>query len=325
MSATPERILILKPSSLGDIVHTLPAVAALRNHWSSSEIAWLINPEWAPLLEGNPNIDRVIPFPRKSFRGLTGWTRVPAWLRSLRNFQPDLAVDFQGLLRTALIAKGLGSKTIAGLSDAREGAGWFYQQTVRLPREPIHSVERYLRLAEELTGTPVGKPVFHLPAGTPPAELIPTRFILLHPFSRGQGKSLDVATVTEFSRNFQSSCIVIVGGIQPLENAPSNVINLLGKTTLAELIWLIRHADFTISVDSGPMHIAAAITGKLLSIHTWSDPRLVGPFNPAAWVWKDATFSQMAGYRSHSTENHRPPTAAELAEFVRRIQPINSP
>ena len=64
-------------------------------------------------------------------------------------------------------------------------------------------------------------------------------------------------------------------------------MNLANQTTLLQLIWLLRAAQFTISVDSGPMHIAAAISPRLVSIHTWSDPRRVGPYNPDAWVWKN--------------------------------------
>ncbi len=315
MESFSRRILVLKPSSLGDVVHTLPAVAALKSHWSQSEITWLINPEWAPLLEGNSDVTRIKIFPRRELGGLLGWTRFPQWLATLE--KPDLAVDFQGLLRTALIARLVGSKKIIGLSDAREGSTFFYHQAVRLPDEPLHAVERYLRLARELTGTPIKNPVFPLPAGTPPAESIPSRFILLHPFSRGEGKSLSAADVAELSRELHPQNIVLVGGNHPVENLPSNVLNLLGKTTLAELIWLIRHAEFTISVDSGPMHIAAAITSKLLSIHTWSDPRLVGPYNPEAWIWKNGAITQMGSYRWSPNEKTRPPAPSEIAEFCR--------
>ena len=71
------------------------------------------------------------------------------------------------------------------------------------------------------------------------------------------------------------------------------VENLLNRTTLLELIWLIRRAQWVVSVDSGPMHMAAALTANLLSIHTWSDPRLVGPYQAEAWVWKGGELFQM--------------------------------
>src|SRR5207244_10616905 len=74
------------------------------------------------------------------------------------------------------------------------------------------------------------------------------------------------------------------GGI---DGALDNCIDLTNQTSLLQLIWLIRAAHFIVSVDSGPMHIAAALTDRLLSIHTWTDPRRVGPYNPNAWVWKN--------------------------------------
>jgi ADP-heptose:LPS heptosyltransferase len=81
--------------------------------------------------------------------------------------------------------------------------------------------------------------------------------------------------------------VVIVGKASRQITVPENCVNLANQTTLLQLIWLIRTARFTISVDSGPMHIAAAVTSQLLSIHTWSDPRRVGPYNAAAWIWKN--------------------------------------
>src|SRR6185436_14406867 len=97
--ARPREIVVIKPSSLGDVVHTLPAVALLKQHWPESRIRWLINSEWKPLLEGNPHIDEAIPFPRRDFRGLRGCFKIGPWARELRErVNADLVLDFQGLL-----------------------------------------------------------------------------------------------------------------------------------------------------------------------------------------------------------------------------------
>ena len=315
-SSFPERILILKPSSLGDIVHTLPAVAALHAHWPQSEIGWLVNNEWAPLLQDNPDITRVIEFPRQQFRGLRGWLRVPGWLANFGKWIPDLSLDFQGLLRTALIARFVGSKKIAGLSDSREGAGFFYDNTAQLPPEPLHAVDRYLRLVRDLNVGELQPPVFRLPEGTRPDGNLPGRFVLLHPFSRGEGKSMEIHDVQEFCRRLAPQQIVLVGGERNVTGLPSNVTNLLGKTSLIELIWLIRKAAFTVSVDSGPMHIAAAITPRLLSIHTWSDPLLVGPYNPDAFIWKNGAIVRMGDYLTGIEQKMDAPPPRVLADFV---------
>ena len=285
------KILVIKPSSLGDVVHALPAVALVKKHWPQAHLRWLINPEWAPLLDGNPHVDEVVLFPRGQFRGVRGWARIPAWAKSVAARKANLVLDFQGLLRSALIARLARGGEVVGLSDAREGARLFYDRTADV-RDRLHAVDRYLALAGSLgidTSAPFEWP---LPAGEPVAAVEPG-YVLLHPFSRGAGKSLGTADVAEFCRALAPLRVVIVGRADEALAPGPNATDLLNRTTLPQLIWLIRRAAFVVSVDSGPMHIAAALTPKLIAIHTWSDPRKVGPYRPDAWVWKDGALAQM--------------------------------
>ena len=229
----------------------------------------------------------------------------------------DLVLDFQGLLRSALIARlcRADGGRIVGLSDAREGARHFYDQTADVSAHP-HAVDRYLALVAALgidTAAPLEWP---LPQGSAPAGFDATEpFILLHPFSRGAGKSLTAPDVIEFCRALAPHRVVIAGRTEtplpPLENAT----DLLNRTTLPELLWLLRRAVFTVSVDSGPMHIAAALTPRLLSIHTWSDPRKVGPYQPDAWIWKDRALFQMRDLAKPSA--HQP--AADITAIARFV------
>ena len=274
-----ESILIIKPSSLGDVVHTLPAVAAIRAANPHAEITWLINPEWATLLRGNPDIDHVRIFPRGDFRGLGAPAHLLPWLRQTRKLRPDIAVDFQGLLRSALIGKFSGARQFFGLSDAREGSRFFYNKVAQVERRS-HAVERYLKLAEAM-GATVSLPLcFPLPSGDPlPRFDDYPPFILLHPFARGRGKSLSDTVVEEICRSCSPTRVVVVGKSKLRIAAPENCVDLCGQTTLLQLIRLIRTASFVITVDSGPMHIAAALSDRLVSIHTWTDPRRVGPYN----------------------------------------------
>lgn len=277
------------------MIHTLPAVACLRRAWPSSRIRWIVNPEWAPVLAGNPDIDAVVLFPRSEMRGLLGARRILPWARSIRALGTDLALDFQGLLRSALIASASRAPRIAGLSDAREGARFFYDHIAPVTGSQ-HAVERYLALVASLGIDVSGPPIFRLPAGEqPPGFMLGEPFVLLHPFARGDGKSLSGADARAFCKSLAPLPVVLVGRGGEEFLAPDNVINLMHKTSLSQLIWLIRQARFVVSVDSGPMHIAAALTGQLLSIHTWSDPRRVGPFNPEAWVLKDAVVRRADG------------------------------
>jgi ADP-heptose:LPS heptosyltransferase len=291
-----ESILIIKPSSLGDIVHTLPAVAAVRAAHPEAEITWVINPEWAPLLRGNPDINHVQIFPRGQFRGLGAPGSLIPWLRQTRKLRPDLALDFQGLLRSALIGRVSGARRLLGLSDAREGSRFFYHHIARVDRRD-HAVERYLKLAQ-MAGASADTPLrFALPTGDPlPRFDDYPPFILLHPFARGRGKSLSDHVVAEFCRQASPTRIVVVGKSKPHLDAPENCIDLTGQTTLLQLVSLIRSARWVISVDSGPMHIAAAVTDRLVSIHTWTDPRRVGPYNANAWVWRDGELQQVRAF-----------------------------
>lgn len=290
-AATPRRILILKPSSLGDIVHALPSVAALRAAFPEAQLTWMANPEWAPLLEGNPNLDEILLFPRADFRGPRGWWRFIRWRRSLaQRTAPDLLLDFQGLLRTALVARAFHGVPVYGLSDAREGARFVQTRTVQV-ESSAHAVERYLALAAAAGAPLAGPPVFDLPAGDRPEGPLPEKpFVLLHPCSRGRGKSLTPEAVEAFCRAIDRPVVLVGRSEAAVPELPDHVTNLLNSTSLTELIWLLRHAAFVVSVDSGPMHLAAAITDRLLAIHTWSDPCRVGPYRPGAHVWKAGNF-----------------------------------
>lgn len=282
-SSRSRSILVVKPSSLGDIVHTLPAVAALRAQHPRAEITWVINPEWAPLLRGNHDINHVHLFPR---RGLGGPVRLFRWWRRTRKLQPDIALDFQGLFRSAWISWASSARERWGMSDAREGARLFYNRIAKVNRR-AHAVDRYLQLAAGFGAAAASPLHFRLPTGDPlPRFDDHPPFILLHPFARGRRKSLSIPVIKEFCAALAPQRVVVVGRSHRKFTSPDNCVDLTNQTTLLQLILLIRQAQFIISVDSGPMHIAAALTSNLISIHTWSDPLRVGPYNPEAWVWK---------------------------------------
>jgi heptosyltransferase-1 len=265
----------------------LPAVAAIRDANPNAQITWVINPEWAPLLRGNRDVNHVHIFPRNEFRrGFIVSVNLLSWARKTSRLQPDAALDFQGLLRSAFIARCSRAREIWGMNDAREGSRFAYHHIARVDRQ-AHAIERYLKLAQDF-GATIKRPLrFALPTG----DALPhfeedEPFILLHPSARGSRKSLSPAVISEFCRRLAPARVVIVGRSRRRVAALDNCIDLTNQTTLLQLIHLIRKAQFFISVDSGPMHIGAAIHDRLLSIHTWTDPTRVGPYNRNAWIWK---------------------------------------
>lgn len=318
----PKHLLVLKPSSLGDVVHTLPAVAALRAKFPSARITWMVSDEWAPLLEGNPDISDLLIFPRRDFRGPLGAMRFMRWrAKTASQLAPDLILDYQGLLRTGLTANVFRGVPVYGLSDAREGARFFQTNTVRvLPN--MHAVERYLALSAAVGATTGGTPVFRLPGGHAPAASLPSEpWILLHPFSRGRGKSLSPDAVRAFC--LEASIPVVLAGRSDatIGNVPDNTTNLLNKTSIPELVWLLRRAAFVVSVDSGPMHLAAAATEKLVGIHTWSDPCKVGPYRAGAHVWKGGEFFPALDPASSGARS-MVPDAQDAATIARRAREL---
>jgi ADP-heptose:LPS heptosyltransferase len=319
--------LIIKPSSLGDIVHTLPAVALLREAHPGAEITWVINPEFAPLIRGNPDVNHVHFFPRGEFRGLGASRSLLPWLKKTREIRPDLALDFQGLLRSALIAKISGAKEIYGMSDAREGSRFFYNRVAKVNRRG-HAVNRYLKLAE-CAGATVGESLrWPLPTGDPlPRFDEYPPFILLHPFARGDGKSLSNAVIEELCSALAPSRVVVVGQSRRNLDTPGNCIDLTNQTSLLQLIRLIRVARFVVSVDSGPMHIAAAVTDNLLSIHTWTDPLRVGPYNRNAWIWKHGQLLRASELETAKPRRRgrrfRCKDVPAVAELIRPLVPVD--
>ena len=315
--------LVVKPSSLGDIVHTLPAVSALKRAYSHLSIRWLVNTEWAPLLEGNRDIDDIVVFPRREFRGPAGLPRAARWAAAeFRSWQPDIVFDFQGLFRSGALAKRSGAPHRIGLSDSREGSRFFYSHVVKVERD-AHAVDRYLGVPRAF-GIEVPedrqKISFALPPGTP-APGLPEQFVALHPFSRGRGKSLDGNSVGRFCEVLSPEIPVVVVGNSGLElpDLGGAVIDLTNRTDLGQLIWIMRRARFVASVDSGPMHIAAAITSDVVGLHAWSDPRKVGPYHPEAWVSKGTEIQRVGDYRPDPNGGDDPltgETAGRVAVFL---------
>ncbi|HQW27685.1 MAG TPA: glycosyltransferase family 9 protein [Verrucomicrobiales bacterium] len=305
-----ERILIVKPSSLGDIVHTLPAAEALHRAAPQAKIDWLVNTEWCPILEGVPFLNRLVPFPRRELKGITGLFRGTRWAgKELRPRGYDIAIDFQGLLRSAFLAKLTGASTLAGFRNSREGASLFYHHRAEVPDwNRRHAVDRNLALAATL-GADISNPVFVFPPGGPtqdlPALSLPP--ILLHPFSRGIGKSLSVPEVIDLCERLAPYPVLLVGVPEKTVtvNWPENVVDLLGKTSLPGLIGLIRLAAWTVSVDSGPMHLAAGLTDRVLSLHTWSNPAMVGPWRADAWVWRESRIVQVRDLKPNEFPERR--------------------
>jgi heptosyltransferase-1 len=309
-------LTIIKPSSLGDIVHALPAVHLMRQQLPEVQIHWLANTEWLPLLEGGW-LDHCEPFPRRQFKGVRGLCRLPGWLRHWRRVPrpgPEWVLDFQGLARSGLLARCRGAERVVGLSDAREGAHLCHHLSVRVDRD-AHAVDRYLELPRFL-GLEVPPPAeirFPLPAGVLPQSWpAGVRPIVVHPFSRGAGKALPQEVLVALLEALRGhpTVLVGVGDCGQLPDLPL-LTNLSHQTSLPQLIACLQAAAAVISVDSGPMHLAAAVNPRCIGIHTWTDPRKVGPYPPQTWVWKAGRIAPRAAFSALENETSQMVTPAD--------------
>jgi heptosyltransferase-1 len=288
----PERILIIKPSAIGDIVHALPALARLRRHWPNARISWLVTPAYAALVENHPMIDEVIHFDGNLWGRM--WYSPAAladlvrFIGDLREKKFDLIVDFQGLLRSALIARMSGAGRRIGFSNAREGAVLFYTEHVDCSWEEDHAVERYLKIASAL-GCPEGPVEFPLAVDDGDraivASLIPggRPFAVLLPGTNWETKRWPVerfAALVAPLRNRYGLDTVVAGARADAEltrQIPADV-DLTGKLNLRQTTALLERAQLVVANDTGPMHLAAALGRPLVTPYGPTSPRRTGPY-----------------------------------------------
>ena len=158
------KILILKPSSLGDVVQALPVLRLLKRHLPASEIHWWIDSGLAPLLEGDPDLTGVVRFERKRWASLPHWPEMLRSIAGMRAQKFDWVIDLQGLARSGAFAWLANGQLLAGLDEAREGARGFYDIIVPRASFHTHAVDWYLAVAAAPWGA--GSPQFRVAPGT---------------------------------------------------------------------------------------------------------------------------------------------------------------
>jgi heptosyltransferase I len=269
-----QRILVVRLGSMGDIVHALPAVALMRRTWPESAIEWAVHPKWADLLEGNP-ID-VLPIYLDRKRGPS---RREAFGR-LRARQYDFAIDFQGLIQSAIVSRLARRKAVYGFhrSLLREWpACLFYSHTVTTSQ--AHVVDRNMALAIAAGARPAPAE-FPLPAGRPEGEL-PERFVLAAPLAGWTSKQWPLENYAPLARQLRErfGLALVLNGAPNSESILRSVdgawVHISG---IAGLIDATRRAMGVIGLDSGPMHLAAALGKPGVALFGPTDPARNGPY-----------------------------------------------
>ena len=288
LSAPPKKILVVKPSSLGDVVHSLPFLNALRESFPKAEIHWLIAKGLEDLLTGHPMINKIWVINKDMWKKLShirdSLHELRILLKGLKEEKYDIVVDLQGLLRSGIITAFTAAPLRVGFQEAREGSRFFYTHTIKGGKD-VHAVDRYLKIACFL-GCDTSYILFPFPLCNYPSPPLPFTgdYAVMVPGARKPANRWPAHRFGELSSLLPIKTLVI-GSREDIhltdvvvETSKGNAVSLAGKTDLKSLIEVIRGACFVVSNDSGPMHIAAALGIPVFALFGPANPIRTGPY-----------------------------------------------
>jgi heptosyltransferase-1 len=289
---TPKKILIVKPSSLGDVVHSLPFLYSMKSCFPRSEIHWVIAKGLEGLLDGNPMINRLIVINKDVWKKISHAAdtvrEVRRLFKEIREERYDLVVDLQGLLRSGLITMASSAPARIGFTEAREGSSFFYTDKVR-GGKGRHAVDRYMKIAVALGCEKVGA-VFPFPPFKNGDSWVRSfkrdlkEYVVIVPGARWETKIWPAENFGKVASLLPVRSVVVgssadIGiGEKIVSSSRGRAVSVAGKTTLTELIEIMKGARLAISNDSGPMHIAAAFGVPVVAIFGPTSPERTGPY-----------------------------------------------
>ena len=323
LAARPmQRILIVKLSSMGDVLHTMPAAQALRLRFPAAHLGWAVERGHAELLKGQPWLDEIIPWHRGG-----GFRQFAAFLGALRRQPWDIAIDFQGLFRSGLVTRLSGAKRRIGYVLGREKAHWFYTDRVPHPTWDRHAVDRYHDLVRvlgaRLPDLPLDRPYLD---GRPPVanelgrQLFPLhpseedrqqvtswlaeagidreqeRLILINPHARREANRWPPRNFAALARRLgkiPNVRVALIAGPAAADlcefiqrEAGENLLRADGRLSILGSAELIGRASVLVTGDTGPMHLAAAMGTRTVCLIGATHERRTGPYAADAIIVK---------------------------------------
>lgn len=297
-------ILIVKLSAIGDVIHILPSLEALRKLYPDAHITWVIEEDSSDIIEGHPRLDRVIISRRKSWlKNLKRLREVrktidemASFVATLRDRRYDLVVDFHGLLKSSLVVLLSGGRRKLGYDSMQELSGFFLSEKIYEDMNK-HAVDRYLDLPRHL-GADIEKPEFTIHIGEENRNRVDNllkeseismedSFVSVNPVAFWDTKLWEnnkfARLCDRITRELKMK-IVFTGGrnrktverIRSFMKYPS--ADLAGRTTLRDLAYLYKLSDLLITTDSGPMHVSAAVGTPTVALFGPTDPARTGPY-----------------------------------------------
>lgn len=323
------RALVVKLSSLGDLFSAMPAVQLVRRH-TGAVLEWVTQPEYVSLVRRVRGVERVIAYPRRDF--FTAW---PAFRRDLRSSSHELVLDFQGLLKSALVCRLAGGARMIAPSFSREGSSFFLREKAApAPGDSRHAVDlcldtvRHLRLPVDRVEWGLDFPAVEIP-GVPP-------HIALAPFSRWPAKNWPLERFRELAASLlreTSGTLHLVGG--PADRAACEalarelgprVFNHAGATDLPQTGGLLARMDLLVTNDSGPMHMACAAGTRVLALFGPTDARRTGPYGDRHTVLQSPLFTPAdADSSAYKSGDLKWMSAIEPADVLRAALSTISP
>lgn len=303
MSESSPRFLVIRLSSIGDIVHALPAVAALGETYPEAEIHWAVESRYAILLDGNPFVHRLVKLDtlgwRRKLATLATWKAIGRALTDLRQVEYDAAVDFQGLYKSALIAWLSCSRARLGFAKQwlREPAARVLYTEPISPRGGEHVIQMNLALVERL-GARAARWQFPLPQSEADARYVEQQlaalesqeFMVINPGGGWTSKRWAPESYAELIRRLEREFPDVIFLTGSPEEGPliRNIIQSSGSarakhfpSTVTQFIALVRRAKLFLSGDTGPLQLAAAVGTPIVALYGPTDPARNGPFSPA--------------------------------------------
>lgn len=299
------KILIVKPSSLGDILHAFPAFCLLRKSLPLAKIDWVVNSTLSSVLSYiRPDLNKVINFRRNEFKKIKIAPRTLVnFIANIRKAKYDLAIDMQGLIRSSMMTFAARAEYRVGFAELKERvSSIFYDKKVFVPQEITHAIDKNCYLIANILGIENVVPDFKLPIiqNIDITDILSrnkieegTRYIAFSPVARWATKTWPPEFFAEIAdiltQELPDIKIILLGSkgeYDVIEKVVENCkyakpVNLSGTTSLCELVELIRGAEILLTNDSGPMHIAAFVRTPVFAMFGPTFPERTGPY----WQW----------------------------------------
>ena len=311
------KILLVRLSAIGDVIHALPVARLARERYPDAVISWLVEDRVADLVALNPYIDNIIAVPRtrwqKDFRENKGQVLrdIKEFFQDLQSYNFDLVVDFHGIFKSALPTGMTRAPLRYGRADGRELSTLFYNKKIRIPDYVTHKIDINLYLIKEILGIKSNEIDFGIKPGEREKEKIDRLlaqyslqerpFIVINPFTTWESKNWFLERYVELAKRLQKELnydIIFTGSPgdreeiqEALKDNPAGIYNLAGKTNLRELAELYRRAVLYIGGDTGPMHLAVAVGLPVVAIMGPTDPGKFGPYGSNNIVIRDDSLS----------------------------------